>query len=148
MKNKKTLMAYFAGYFDGEGSVSIKRFKRSSGGRVQHGLWVSIGSSNNLPLFEACRHFGGSLKCYKLKGNRRPIWIFTMTGRVALCFLKEIYPYCLIKRRPIELAFEFRSKIRKKRLGSKPLTDNEITERQELKELLETVNKNNFTGPN
>jgi intein/homing endonuclease len=150
MKIKKEQIAYFGGYFDGEGSISIAKVKSNKSKRFIYRLFVGIGSSNNLPLLEIYKFFGGGIQYRKPRGiSKLHSWQFQITGIKALCFLKKIYPYCLIKKKPIEVAFKFRRIIRKNRMGGfKPLTKKELNKRQELKKLIETVNENNYTRPN
>lgn len=150
MKIKKHQLAYFAGFFDGEGSVSISKGKQNKGGRIIYRLSVSVSNSNNLPLLELSKIFGGWLFCRKVRvPSKLPSWQWQITGKKAEYFLKRIYPYVLIKKRPIEIGLKFSSGIRRKKMGGfKPLSTREISEKQELKEAIELANKSNWTGVN
>ena len=96
-------VAYFAGFFDGEGSVSINRgFAKKKNWSPTHSLTVQISGSRIEPLKKLYDIFGGSL--FTTCSN---VWKWCLTGNKAAEFIELIYPYSLIKKEEIELALQF-----------------------------------------
>ena len=97
----KKNLAYFAGFFDGEGCIVI--------GNTKHILQCSITSTTKwiLELFRF--NFNGSVS-KKMKfhpSNRHDIYRWYSTGPTARIFLEAILPYLQIKRPEAEVAIRF-----------------------------------------
>lgn len=106
-----TLLAWVAGIFDGEGSLTIKRSNRS--GTVHYQLWVTVGMSdrpeNEKALKILQKAFGGNISRIKPKGNRIGAVAWTVVSNQALECLKKVIPYLVIKKKQAELLIEFQS---------------------------------------
>lgn len=100
MKLRQTDLAYFAGFFDGEGSVMLTLNK--SGG-LSVGVSCSQNTKTVMDMFE--RSFGGHVYSYVPKGRKRTIFQWRANGLVAIEFLKLVRPWLLIKMYHAEEAF-------------------------------------------
>jgi hypothetical protein len=96
-------VGYYAGFFDGEGCVSIRYDSRCD----SHILKVSIANTDRRILDELADIFGGAI-CgpYQKKEHHVPWYSWELQGRNAVPFLEAIRPYSRIKREQIELAFK------------------------------------------
>ncbi len=123
---KKTDLAYFAGIFDGEGCVTIKKVqKKTTAGNTSrsHSLQVDIGNTNEWLCRQFAFAFGGSVHSQKSTGKR--VWRWQVAARKAGAFLEAILPYMRIKRPQVEIALQFQ-RTRYMR-GKKRLTEGELT---------------------
>lgn len=105
---------YIAGYFDGEGCVSITRDNRNRSNSFN--IYISLGSTVIEPLLLLKEIYSGSIKEYKNKGGvkRKTIWYWVITSKLAEIFLEDIKDYLIIKRPQAELALELRKLIPKR----------------------------------
>ena len=92
MANKKTDIAYLAGFFDGEGSVYI-----TLGNNKYLRIEVSISQKHRAVLNWIVTNFGG--KIYQSKGHY-PQW--KMNGAKAVEFLLMMRPYLIEKAVDVE----------------------------------------------
>lgn len=96
-------VAYAAGFFDGEGTVSIGRIP--SGFRAQ----VVVNNTDLFPLEWLRERWGG--KVYKFRppgvGFRRQSWQWVLPERRIVGFLSDVLPYLKIKRPVAENAIAF-----------------------------------------
>ena len=97
---------WIAGFFDGEGSVSILRRKR--GGFIEHMLAIQLGQNDRTPLDMVCAQFEGSVCNSKTPSG---CWRWRAHGGTAEKFLKAIRPHSIVKREQISLALELRTLI-------------------------------------
>ena len=95
----ETEIAYFAGYFDGEGCVNFNR----------HSLRVSISSCCPRSINRLDEAFGGrsSDGSYRDRPNARDYSRWVLHGEKALRFLHLIFPYSVEKRPQIKLALTY-----------------------------------------
>ena len=97
---------YIAGYFDGEGCVTIQLSKKGKCYSIQ----VSITSIDFEPLNTIHQIFNGTLiylkKSEKCK-NWQNIWRWQVVSGDAYNFLITIQPYCILKKKQVDLAIEF-----------------------------------------
>ncbi len=99
----KTLIAYLAGYFDGEGCVGMRR--QSRGGRFHISVAVTTGCRPALNLF--AENFGGRVSPVKRRHNRQ-LYTWCVAGRENTArFLFAIQPYSIEKRLQIDAALEW-----------------------------------------
>lgn len=93
---------YCAGFFDGEGSVTVLLSQsRSLDVPTPH---VRLAVSNYIvePLLAIKKRWGGSLH----KARRGDVWALNLNGERARVFLKAILPYLIIKREAAEAALK------------------------------------------
>jgi hypothetical protein len=89
-------LAYAAGLFDGEGSISLVRSKHTR----THSPQVSI-ASNDHEVLDWCRErFGGSIVTKQPRLPTHSIsYDWRLTDRRALAFLELIRPYMIMERK-------------------------------------------------
>lgn len=93
-----------AGFFDGEGSVSVVR--RQRGGFIEHHLSVQVGQNDRRPLDAMCAEYRGSTCNTKTPSG---CWRWRIHGKSAESFLQRIQPYSIVKAEQIALALELRA---------------------------------------
>ena len=114
-------LAYLAGFFDGEGSISIL-----NKGPRKLGLHLQVSQTVKEPLDRFQERFGGSIHLTS-RGqspfSRKPIWAWHAGPRDGATALAALLPYLLVKREQAEVAIEFQSRM--KWGTNKPPTDEE-----------------------
>lgn len=93
--------AYFAGFFDGEGTVDIRAKHTHNGKYLRFELRVQIPQVIDEPLIKAQSIWGGNL----VRGKRITIW--ACASKLAVQFLSDILPYTIIKTEEIQWALGF-----------------------------------------
>jgi len=89
MKLDPYIASYTAGFFDGEGSVSINK---------RYCLSVKISQVDPNPLLWLVDHWGGSIQKRKRRSLRsQPSYGWRLSGHFAAEFLKSIYPFLIRK---------------------------------------------------
>lgn len=103
------ILAYLAGFFDGEGTIGVLRIPKKSGA-VGFTLRCGV-TQTSLPVLEKYRGiFGGRIS---KKGDRRPnpnwapAWVWIISGGAAVRFLETIQPYIILKASQIPIALRF-----------------------------------------
>jgi hypothetical protein len=87
---------YAAGFFDGEGCVSMPKI------RERTLLRVMIANTNKDPLNFMKERFGGHVYlAHANGGNFKPCYSWHTAGRPALSFVAKILPYSKVKRRAL-----------------------------------------------
>lgn len=82
-------LLYFAGFYDGEGSVCAAK----NGGCI-----VQVPQKDPEPLFRGRSLWGGSIR----QPAGRDIWVWVMSGDRARLFLQAIYPF-VTQRRKVQI---------------------------------------------
>ena len=140
----ETDLAWAAGFFDGEGYVTIGRSVSKYKDKTYHGYYLRVGINHVAPepLEKFDEMFGGGLKRNVVSNcndgcNRKPRTQWQLQETKAIEFLKKIYPYLCNKEKAADIAFEFTST----RGGhGKIVPDDVRAKRQELKERLMELN--------
>jgi len=104
-------LAYTAGFFDAEGSISISKCGR------YYELSVSI-SNTNLPAMERIQPIVGShlIKRAHKQGRYTQFFMLELFHQKAKSFLEKIVPYLCIKKEQAIIALEFQSKMKNGKL--------------------------------
>ena len=95
-------IAYFAGLFDGEGSIAVYTNKGDRSAR----FGITIGMVNPKVIEDLRLAFGGSI--YKQVRTGRPVYYWRTFGKRAELILKILLPYLRVKREEAELAIAYR----------------------------------------
>ncbi len=135
-----TQIAYAAGYFDGEGSVSIRVEQRKTGQRC-HTLMLTIGSTDCRPLNWIVETFGGAMRgplTVNRKPHHKPIYHWQMGAAQAGWFLQLMRPFLITKKPQAEIALRLRSLIVRQ---GKRLSIEALEQRDELKAALRVLNR-------
>ena len=100
-------IAYFAGLFDGEGTLGIYKYSRAHGALSR----LAIFNNDVRPLKRVKELFGGGLylriRPYKTVISRN--WAWYLDGRKAERFLRAILPHLIIKKDKAEAFLAARS---------------------------------------
>jgi len=111
-KVTKTQMAYLAGFFDGEGCVTIRVDKTRFGGRGHNYLCTTVSNTDREVLDHFRNVFGGGscnlVQFYTPIGTLVHQW--TVTGDRAYLILRAMYPYLRVKKAQAEVAMKFHEK--------------------------------------
>ena len=107
--------AYWAGFFDGEGSVWLAVYQRKGCSRPQVSLKVSVSNTHRGIVDDLAYDFppprGRAVASFlggpKDQAKRRQQYKWEMSGVSARDFLQVVYPHLVIRKAQVELAFEF-----------------------------------------
>ncbi len=143
---KKTTKAYFAGFFDGDGSVTIcKREGRKTNHSATHYMLVQITNGVKEPLDLVSKIFGGSYHPVKTSTGRA--WKWALTGEKARIFLEDMYPYLIVRKSAVKLALEFQKTCVRKKFPIRVATPKWlIKKRDAYKERLILLNKAKYSN--
>jgi hypothetical protein len=103
-------LAWVAGFFEGEGCISIKLNRKNI-----ITLECIVGNTDREPLVYLKRLFGGSIrKRRKQKENHKQSWAWVVATRQAAVFLRRIRPYLIRSRvrRRADVAIQFQEQKR------------------------------------
>ena len=98
----KEELIYLAGFFDGEGCITISRIRDKSGSLI-----LMISNTNKTIIKLIAKWFKGDIMYIKQKDNRKEAWTFKAYSQDAEIFLKAIYPYLLIKKEQAHIGLEY-----------------------------------------
>lgn len=114
-----TDIAWAAGFFDGEGSISVPVMR----GRV-HFIRLSISQNRLEPLRQLQSWFGGFINPHSSDG----IWTWTLSSKGSRLFLSAVRPYLRVKYAQADLALSFPLG-----MSGKPLTNELISHRESIR---------------
>lgn len=146
----KNSLSYLAGFFDGEGSISILKRKKGSW-NVSHFIRVSIGQKDGATLDWIKDGFGGNVYIVSRDGS----YVWAVSDYKGYDFLKTLVPFLHYKKPQAELAIKFyEERIMDSRRETKhkhtALTQNELFLREkmfeEMKLLKKTIIKSRYAG--
>jgi hypothetical protein len=136
-------VAWAAGFFDGEGYVTIQYgYTKAKNGKRYHRHTLRIGINHVAPepLYEMQRLFGGQIEKQKLesvRGNRHPRHRWVLNCNNAAEALKRMMPYFKNKQKVAELGLELQATIRE---DKKPVSEATLLYRALLKEKITHLN--------
>lgn len=123
--------AYFAGFFDADGSVYITANTRQSDKYRKVGAGFSLRADKASPLKDGHKIWGGSLHTRPpRKHNHRHVLQWRLWTKSAEKFLKDIKPFLRLKKRQVEIALEYRHLQTRKRKNTFPYLTNQIPEKE------------------
>ena len=122
------LLAYLAGFFDGEGTINLLIVKQNT----LH-TTLLVGNTDPEPLQLFADTFGGKVACYETHSSDYPghIYHWHVSGKTFERTLEALLPYLRNKRGQAEIALELRQSIERCR-GKRPLPLHERLLRREL----------------
>ena len=104
-------LQYIAGFFDGEGFVTIQKASTGSHSHARYWLIVSMSNTHRRIIDEIQKMIGfGRVIFHKGDRGRKPHYRLTFYSRQAFIFLKLKYPYLVVKKREAEIAFKYYEK--------------------------------------
>ena len=115
---KQRSLEYWAGFFDGEGSVWISLYQKKDCSRPQASLKVGVSNTYYAIIADLAHDFpppsGRVINSFlggaKDKVKRRQQYKWEMSGWNAYIFLKMVEPYLVVKREQAQTAIEFYEK--------------------------------------
>ena len=123
-ENYGKLLAYFAGFFDGEGCIFINRFWSAARQKRFYALQITVTNTNPVPLKLYQEIYGGALRYRKRnKSHEKSTATWTVKSAMAENFLEDMIPHLIVKKDEAEVALEYRKKCIK--VGGRPLTKHE-----------------------
>jgi hypothetical protein len=137
-------LAYIAGFFDGEGSITIhENFRPSPRGKSpNHTLQVSIGNTNSCVLEWVHSVFGGSLQFRPAtKPNHRDMTMWIIRSNGAARFLASVRPFLRMKGDQADVGLSFQAE--KGHYRRNQLTAEEIEFRESKRRAIRLLNGRN-----
>lgn len=136
-------LVWFAGFFDGEGCVTLHRKLRKN--KVPCYELMLQASSTHFPTLAKIKDiwsFGrlNQEALYDYRPTRSPCWHWIVYGRKALFLLEGIYPYLVTKRADAEIGISFQrwKSGEAKRFGKSRRPETSYEKEGQFKELLAT----------
>lgn len=128
--------AWAAGFIDGEGTITLKRYKSHyTTKKIHYQPFISLSQANHVGHWDAVRKmqklFGGSLSVYKNKPPRLETLAWCMVSRQAVECLKKVRPYLQVKNRHADLLISYYENSGQ-RGKSYRLTDEELSQREKI----------------
>ena len=137
---KDTVLAWAAGFFDGEGYITIPERQVTHKEKLYKSHYIRLGINHvdPRPLRKLHLMFGGTLQeNVKTTGNRHPRCQWQLSCQEAKNFLNCVRPYLVNKDIAADLALQFFETIS---LNKKQLSIETIRLRQDLSTRLKLVN--------
>ena len=134
---KDTDVAYCAGFFDGEGSITFRKIRLKNGD--SYGVLACAGNTDRDVLEFVRSLFGGRIKLNNRKWitkGRKPCYVLRMNTTSAIPFLVAIRPYLHVKAERADLAIEYAET----RYRTKTVPVSEIQRRSQFRERLLVLN--------
>lgn len=133
---KDQLLAWAAGFIDGEGSIGLK----SSGGKVS--LCIQVTQVDPVPLLRLRELWGGALRFRSRRSIERADYYhwFIWSSAASRC-CADILPYLTVKRAQAEVAIQFAAEVHNSRGGLSP------DKRQEYRALFSALNRRGVSKP-
>lgn len=146
-------LAYMAGFFDGEGSICITRYRnnRNKDKSFLYTLYVSVVGTKR----EVIDFFNTTLSPQRKVGESKYrdefiAYRWGCASENAIQFLKMIYPYLKLKRKQAELAIKFQERKNKDsyRTRGVKLLQEDIDWREQYLQEMKELNKRNICSRN
>lgn len=134
-------LAWAAGFFDGEGYVTIgKRRRYAKNGKVYENTSLRCGINHVAPqpVYEMQRILGGNIELgHKVVGNRKPRCRWICVDMQAASALEKLLPYLRNKQEVAKLGLEYRSTIQ---MHKKKVPEEVVNLRNQLKDKIQELN--------
>lgn len=133
-------LAYLAGFFDGEGCISINRNSSQ-----HYGLLLAAAQINPAPLFLLYQRFGGYIVRKQRPTDRyRAVHQWRSSGREAADVLRQLQPYLVVKKEEADIAIEFQELMAVPTERSPSGVANALSERADLYVRCKALKHRNF----
>lgn len=130
----ETDIAYLAGLFDGEGTVSICEYKNKNAVGLR--LRVSISNTHLPALVHIQELFGGRIDPADTR-NSKPVFRLVFEGKSATFALEIMKPYLIIKKEVAEAGIQFQGTIG----GHRPVPSDVLGQRAALRNRVHLLNR-------
>lgn len=125
-------VAWAAGFFDGEGCISI----RKTGGRG-YGLLIQVTQVNKDPIQKFANLFGGSICLQESRGSHKPLWRWCQACRRASESIRYMLPFLIVKQEAALLALQFQNM----KTRGRGLSDEQIGKELDIKNKISELNQ-------
>ena len=137
--------SWAAGFLDGEGCFSIKRYRKYGKGEYLYYIaMISCGQAAKPTGIQAIQKlqelFGGGISKYYLTRNRSDVVSWMVTSKKAKNCIEKVYPYLIVKKPQAEILLEFIDSIRPSQQRQRRLSEEETTRRKKLAEKISHLN--------
>lgn len=116
---REQVLAYLAGFIDGEGSIAVG-LNKSSKGETRWYLRMSAHQLNPKPLQLLAKTFGGTIR--RTKGDTRDIFEWAISSKQAYDAIVALRPYLIVKADEAGVAMRFQESLHNNR---RALTDDD-----------------------
>jgi len=136
-------LCYLAGFFDGEGCVTVVATMAPNGRNLSHELAVGCACTYPDPIVLLYSIFGGHTSKRKRKSPQRDLYRWEIKNRKAADALRRLQPYLLVKRAQADLGIKFQEY----KIASRPrpamygVSPEVLEKRQEFMDKLHALNK-------
>jgi len=130
---KKTDLAYMAGLFDAEGTITISDSPWS--------IIASLALTNQSIPYWFKFNFGGSVYHYRPSNEKHSeSWHWRVSSQKTLTFINSVYPYLILKKPHADVAIRFQAGLRTRGSG-RALTEKERAVREAEHIIMQGLNK-------
>lgn len=141
----QTEYAWAAGFIDGEGTITLKRYKSHYTVRkIHYQPFVCLGQADFMGHYDAVRHlqklFGGSVSEYKNKPPRRKTLQWSIVSRQAVECLIKIRSYLKVKNHHADLLIGYYDGAGKRGRVYR-LSDEELGKREKIWSEMRAINQ-------
>lgn len=147
MSQQNGLIAWAAGFIDGEGTICISKGKPSKNGvSPRYNLVVQAGGTRLEPLLRLQSLFGGSIHTHNYNSRAKESWkpysIWYISTLKAVSCLKRVLPYLTIKGEQASLGLDLQQlKVIRTHSKKVALTATELEAREALYQKLRVLNE-------
>jgi hypothetical protein len=139
-----TDLAWAAGFIDGEGTITLKRYKSHyTTHKIHYQPFVSLGQANYDGHFAGVERmkeiFGGSVSKYKAVPPRQEQLTWCVVSRQAVDCLKRIRPYLIVKAKHADLLISYYETAGLRE--SYRITDEELAKREKIWSKMRSMNQ-------
>lgn len=127
-------MEYKAGIVDGEGSLNIAKDRN-------HYVPVVRVSNNHKGIIYKFREDHGGCVCVIKKDREHPTFVWCIKGRQAHQFIRNIFPYLIVKKSQAQLLLEFYDRFKNLRWASPETKEKELGRREKIKLEIHKLNR-------
>jgi hypothetical protein len=133
----KVSAQYAAGFFDGEGSISLVAKNVAGRATASWMLCVTVAQMNPEPLFALRDTWGGNVRGPRRHGQ----YEWRANTAQAADFLRAIQPYVIVKADVVALALEFRDGVMQRWGGRHSLPQAEVDRRHRIRRDIMACNR-------
>lgn len=128
---------YAAGFFDGEGSISLVAKNVEGRATASWMLCVTVAQMNPAPLIALRETWGGTVRGPRTNGQSE----WRAQTKTAGEFLAAIQPYVIVKADVVALALEFRAGVMERWGGRHTLPEQEVARRHQIRQSIMDCNQ-------
>lgn len=103
---REQLVIWAAGFFDGEGCISVAQHKK----RGYCALNMTVFQTIKEPLEVLAHLFGGSIRPRRASGTSRSGWVWSLCGADTISACNEMLPFLMVKTAQARLAIVFQTR--------------------------------------